>query len=169
MIMTVSGVGWVILDRAPATSGTASGAKLRTGLLLAFAAAISQSLGFVFSKQGIGQYDAVSATFIRVLVAIVSFAVLVTASRRWSHVVTAMRDRTAMRIAVFGSFVGPFLGVALSLVALRHCHAGVAATIISTTPILILPFVIVLHHEHVSLRAALGAVISVAGVALLVL
>lgn len=169
MTMTVAGVSWVVLDRAPSKSGEASGSELPQGLLLALAAAICQSLGFVFTKQGIGQYDAVAGTFIRVIAAVVGFTVLITVTRRWPHVRAATRDHTAMGIAVFGSFVGPFLGVALSLVALRHCHAGVAATIISTTPILVLPFVIVLHRERVSLRAALGALLSVAGVALLVL
>jgi drug/metabolite transporter (DMT)-like permease len=82
--------------------------------------------------------------------------------------VSAARNRRAMPIVVCGSFVGPFLGVALYLVALRHCHAGVVATLTNMMPVLILPFVIVLYREKVSLRAAAGAAVSVAGIALLV-
>ncbi len=169
MALTVSGVSWVIVGRAPSSAVVASGRELRSGLLLALAAALTQALGFICSKRGIGQYDAVAATFIRVMIAIVCFAVLITLTRRWQHIRTALRDRRAMSIVLFGSLVGPFLGVALSLVAIRHCHAGVAATIISTTPVLILPFVIFLYREQVSLRSAVGAIISVLGVALLVL
>jgi drug/metabolite transporter (DMT)-like permease len=74
-----------------------------------------------------------------------------------------------MSIMIFGAAVGPFVGVALSMVALRNCHAGVAATIFGTIPVLILPFVILLYREKVSVRAAGGAILSVVGVALLVL
>jgi drug/metabolite transporter (DMT)-like permease len=45
----------------------------------------------------------------------------------------------------------------------------VTATIISTMPVLILPFLVVLYREKVSLRAVGGAMVSVAGVALLVM
>lgn len=64
--------------------------------------------------------------------------------------------------------MGPFLGVILFLVALQHCHAGVVTTITATMPVLILPFSIALHREHVSWRRALGAMLSVVGVGLLV-
>ncbi len=74
-----------------------------------------------------------------------------------------------MGILTFGAFVGPFLGVILCMVSLRYCHAGVVSTITNTMPVLILPFLIVIYHEKVSLRAAGGAVLSVLGVAMLVL
>ena len=170
MAITVAGVSWVILGRTPPTTTTVTDPHyLRKGLLLAAAAALAQAIGFIFSKQGIGDYDAVAGTFIRVLAAIVGFSILISATRRWQTIVMAARNLSAMSITVLGSIVGPFLGVALSLVAIRHCHAGVAATIISTTPVLILPFVIVMYHEKVSLRAACGAGVAVAGVAMLVL
>jgi drug/metabolite transporter (DMT)-like permease len=70
---------------------------------------------------------------------------------------------------VLGTFFGPFAGVILYMIAVRHCPAGVVSTIISTMPVLILPGVILLYRERVSLRAAGGAVLSVVGVALLML
>ncbi len=171
MATTLSGVSWVILGRVPSTSptaGEASPREFRWGLCLALGAAICQALGFVFSKQGIANYDVMAGTFIRVIIAIIGFTAFVTVTRRWSYVWAAARNRRAMQIAVWGAFVGPFLGVGLSLVALRNCHAGVAATIISTTPVLILPFAVLVYRERVGWRAVAGAVISVAGVALLV-
>jgi drug/metabolite transporter (DMT)-like permease len=53
--------------------------------------------------------------------------------------------------------------------ALRRAPAGVVATIISTMPVLILPLSIFVFHEKVSLRAVGGAILAVAGVALLML
>jgi drug/metabolite transporter (DMT)-like permease len=43
------------------------------------------------------------------------------------------------------------------------------ATIIATMPVLIFPFSIALHHEKASLRAVVGAVLAVVGVAMLML
>ncbi len=168
MALTLAGVSWVILGRTPSTAIVATGRTLRDGLLLSLVAALAQAIGFVLSKQGIGQYDAMAATSIRVITAIACFSVLITFTRRWRSIRVAISDRRAMGIILFGSWIGPFVGVTLSLVALRHCRAGVAVTIVSTTPVLILPFVILLYREHVSMRSVLGAVLSVVGVALLV-
>jgi drug/metabolite transporter (DMT)-like permease len=54
------------------------------------------------------------------------------------------------------------------MIALRYCHAGVVSTLVNSTPIIVLPFLIFLYHEKVSLRAAAGAILSVAGIGLLV-
>ncbi|MHB0957081.1 MAG: DMT family transporter [Pirellulaceae bacterium] len=169
MVLTLLGISWVIVGRTPAGGTHVSRAHRREGLFLAVGATLAQAIGFVFSKQGIGQYDAVAGTFIRVLAALVGFSILITVTRRWTRIGNAMRQRKVMGIVAYGSFVGPFLGVALSLVAIRHCHAGVAATLISTSPVLILPFAVIVYREKLSLQAVCGALLSVVGVALLVL
>lgn len=168
MAVTLAGVIWVVLERADSPHSNSRRAAA-FGMLLAVLAALGQAAGLVLSRRGIGQYDAAAATFIRIIPALVGFVVLLTLVRAWPAVVAATRDRRSMLILTLGSLVGPFLGVILSMIAVRHCHAGVAATILSTMPVLILPMVIFVYGERVSLRAAVGAVISVAGVALLVM
>jgi drug/metabolite transporter (DMT)-like permease len=74
-----------------------------------------------------------------------------------------------MGILTFGAVVGPFGGIVFSLIALRHAPTGVVATIIATMPVLILPFSVFLYHEKVSLRAIGGAIVAVAGIAMLML
>jgi drug/metabolite transporter (DMT)-like permease len=169
MVLTLAGITWVILGRTSPTTTYLSRDDLRQGLMLAIAACFAQAIGFVFSKQGIGDYDAVAGTFIRVLASLPCFLVLITITRRWSTIRAAARQTRTMAIVAYGSFVGPFLGVALSLVAIRLCHAGVAATLISTSPVLILPFVVLVYRERLSPQAVGGALLSVLGVALLVL
>jgi drug/metabolite transporter (DMT)-like permease len=168
MLITLAGICWVIAERPDADSPPRPRRILTWGVTLAVFAAVGQAIGLVLAKQGIGDYDAVAATFIRTLGALAGYLLLITLWRRWPAMYSAARDRRAMRIVVFGAFVGPFVGVALYMVALRHCHAGVVATLTNMMPVLILPFVIVLYHEKVSLRAAAGASVSVLGVALLV-
>ena len=72
-----------------------------------------------------------------------------------------------MAIVVAGSFVGPFLGVILCMVALRTCPTGIVTTIVSTMPVLVLPFSVYLYQERVSPRAIAGAIVSVLGVGLM--
>jgi drug/metabolite transporter (DMT)-like permease len=139
------------------------------GVGLGLTAAAAHALGYVLSKGGIGQYDAVAATLIRVLVAIGGYLVLVTVWRRWPAMNTAIRDDRAMGILTLGAFAGPFTGIVFSLIALRHAPTGVVATIIATMPVLILPFSIFLHREKVSARAIGGAIVAVLGIAMLML
>ena len=168
MAMTLAGVAWVVMEQ-PDGDATPHSLRVRQrGVSLAILAAAAQGIGYVLSKEGMGDYDAVAATFIRVLGAMAGYVVLITLLRRWPAMTAAARHGRAMSIMVLGSLVGPFLGVALSMIALRRCHAGVAATIFSTIPVLILPLVILLYREKVSVRAAAGAILSVLGVALLV-
>ena len=57
--------------------------------------------------------------------------------------------------------------VGLSLVAVQRTSAGVAASLMATTPVLILPIVVLLGRERFSLASLGGALLAVAGVALL--
>ena len=61
---------------------------------------------------------------------------------------------------------GPFVGVSLSLMATQYTSTGVAMTIMSLSPVLILWPAHVLFGQRVTRREVLGALISVAGVAL---
>jgi drug/metabolite transporter (DMT)-like permease len=169
MAITLAGIAWVISERAEDPGSACPPEDLRRGVALGLVASVAQAVGMVLSKQGLGDYDPVAATFIRVLAAMAGYLVLVTLLGRWGAMLSAARQPRPMTIVFLGSIVGPFLGVALSLVALRHCHAGVAATIFSTSPVLILPFAVALHREKITPRAVGGAVLSVTGIALLML
>lgn len=167
MLVTLTGVAWVVLERKDGTGQMIAPSQFWRGFWMAVIGAMGQAAGLVLSRKGLGDYDPVAATQIRVLFGLVAFLVLVTLIQRWPGMWTAARHGPAMTVILLGSLVGPCLGVALCMVSLRYCHAGITATIISTTPVLILPFVILVYGEKVSLRATGGAVLSVAGIALL--
>ena len=78
MLVTVVGVGWVVLEQPDADAQPRPPRQLAWGIVLAVLAAAGQAMGLVLSKQGIGQYDAVAATLIRVLGSLVGYVVLVT-------------------------------------------------------------------------------------------
>jgi len=169
MGVTLAGVVWVVLERPNGAADEHDPRRIALGITLAVLGAAVAAIALVLSKKGIGDLDAVAATYIRVLGGIAGMVPLVTVSRRWPSVVDAVRHPRTVPLIVFGTLVGPFLGVILYMIAVRRCPAGVVSTIISTMPVLILPCVIVLYREKVSLRAVGGAVLSVVGVALLML
>jgi drug/metabolite transporter (DMT)-like permease len=172
MALTVSGIGWAVMERRPAP---AEGEAARehhvspAGVALGVCGALGQAGGLVLSKLGMGDYNAVAATQVRVIAGILGFSLVLTAAGRWREVGKAVRDGRGLGFAALGAFFGPFLGVSLSLFAVRHTVAGVAASIMAVQPVLLIPLVVLLHRERVGLGGIGGTVLATAGVALLFL
>ncbi|WP_167615370.1 DMT family transporter [Maribellus sediminis] len=171
MIVTMSGIVLVILKREKSEENGAIIKKLKSnyslpGLLLALGGALGQAAGLVISKKGMGDYDAFSATQIRVLTGIVGFSILFFFIRRWKLVGLALKNGSAMKRITLGAFFGPFLGVSFSLLAVQHTQTGIAATLMAIVPVLIIAPAVLIFHEKVNWKEILGAVITVAGVAL---
>lgn len=166
MFLVMGGIALVVLERPTA------GKRLRfshpiLGLLLAFGGALGQAIGLVLSKYGMGDYNAFSATQIRIFAGILGFTVLFFPLKRWGNVQKAFRHRSGMVFTSVGAFFGPFLGVSLSLLSVQHTEAGVASSIMAIVPVLILPPAVLLLHERVTFREILGAFLAVMGVAVL--
>ena len=74
---------------------------------------------------------------------------------------------TAIVTLLIGTFTGPILGVWCSLYALQKLEVGIATTLMSLVPVMILPVTRITEGRWPSARAILGAFIAVAGVAVL--
>lgn len=135
----------------------------RKGYLFGFLSAIGQAFGMILTKRGLGDYDAVSGTQIRVMVAIVGFAIVSLLWERGASMKNSPKDKDAMKFTLFGSVFGPFLGVALSLFAMQKTHAGIVSTLIGLTPVLIIPPAIIFLKQKVCPLEIVGALIAVAG------
>lgn len=136
------------------------------GLLLAFGGAAGQATGLVLSKYGMEGYDVFAATQIRVITGFFGFTLIYTLLGRWSRLIPALKNKPAMTSLSIGAFFGPFLGVSFSLLAVKYTSSGIAATIMSIVPVLIIPFSIMMFREKITPREILGAVIAIAGVAI---
>ncbi|HEY2292165.1 MAG TPA: DMT family transporter [Thermoanaerobaculia bacterium] len=170
MALTVTGISWAVLEHKEPEDGVPHDSRSwAAGLALGFCGALGQAGGLVLSKLGMGSYDPVAATEVRVIAALGGYALFLSAMRGWPRVAAAARDRRGLGFAATGAFFGPFLGVSLSLFAVRHTVAGVAASIMALQPVLIIPLVVILHRERVGVGGVAGALVAVAGVALLFL
>lgn len=166
MTLTVGGIAWAIVDRSGDDRDRHTARPVH-GVVLGFLGALGQAGGLVLSKHGMGDYDAFAATQIRVVAGIAGFVVLFSALRWWPRVARGLHDRRALAQTSLGAIFGPFLGVALSLVAVQHTQAGIAASIMATTPILIIPAVVLMGRERVGIGGVAGAITAVVGVAIL--
>lgn len=139
------------------------------GFFYAFMGALGQAFGLIFSKVGMGNYDAFAATQIRTIAGIIGFSIIITYSNAWRNVYSAIKQARVMKFITLGSFFGPFLGVSFSLLALQYTATGIASTIMSISRIIIIPFSIIAFHEAITKKEILGAVISILGVGILFL
>lgn len=171
MAITIAGIVLVVLKREVSEENgqvkkrITSGYSV-TGILLALGGALGQAAGLVLSKKGMGDYDAFSAAQIRVLTGIAGFTIVLFLMGKWPRVWAALKNKPAMKRITLGAFFGPFLGVSFSLLAVQNTEAGVAATLMAITPVLIIPPAIFLFKEKVNWKEILGAAVTVCGVAL---
>ena len=176
--ITLSGVAWTILER----SATGALGFRWTGVAWALLASVCQAVGLLLSKRGMGhgwlpeeQFVAPqSAALIRMCFAAIAVTpVFWFVARRAGPVVNSLPaapSRTsAIACLLAGAFFGPFLGMWMSLTASHYAPLGIAQTLASLAPVLILPFARFVLQERITPRAALGALLAVSGCAILFL
>lgn len=168
MMMTVTGIVMVVGSRKSNRHETGRDSMLK-GVLFALGGAVGQAVGLVISKYGMQSYDAVAATQIRVIAGTAGFIVIFTMTRQWPKVVIALGNRTAMNGILLGSVFGPFLGVTFSLLAVQNTDAGIASTIMSIVPVMIIPPAVIVFREKLTVPEIIGSLVAVAGVSLLFL
>ena len=170
MGITLLGIVMVVsanLDLKKGTFGkTLKMGPLVLGIMLALGGAVGQAAGLVLSKKGMQDMNAFEATQIRIMAGVVGFTLVITFFKRWNHLLAALKDLKAMKAMTLGSLTGPFLGVSFSLLAVQNTDTGIAATLMALTPVMIIPPAILLNKERIRIIEIIGAMVSIAGVAL---
>jgi len=168
IVITIGGVCIVVLEEGP--DGSQKLHLTTVGIVCALLAAAGQAGGLVFAKVAFNEsvINGFVATAIRILASLVILLPFALLTKRYSHPYRVFsQDKTAFLLTILGSILGPFLGITFSLIAIEHTNVGIAATIMATAPILMLPLVRIIYKENLTRRAIVGAFIAVAGVAVL--
>lgn len=165
IVLVLSGILLVILQRKPNSTGKIS----PRGILFGFLAAVGQSGGAILSKLGLQTADPFSATQFRAIGGIAGMLVIITLMRKWQSAKDTFKAPNGKLVITVSGIFGTFLGVTLSMAALKYAKAAVASTLLGLTPITILPISAFFLKEKLSAIDILGAVISVAGCAILFL
>ncbi|MFO7625657.1 MAG: DMT family transporter [Candidatus Fermentibacteraceae bacterium] len=134
-----------------------------TGFTLALLGSLGQAAGLVIGKAGLSGVSSIGATQIRVAAAALAFIPVTLIMRRTARIVEGVRNGRAMKFLTLGTVAGPVVGVTLSMTAVRLIPAGVAATLISMTPIfLMIPSALFAGHR-LTIRDAVGTAVAVLG------
>ena len=172
MALALGGMTWVVLERGRgAATRDISGRDFALGTLFGLAAAFCQAANLVAARQGLaGDFPALSATMIRMTVAMAAMWLWAAIVGQFGHTIRRVRaDGVAGRAIAGGAFIGPFLGVWMSMLAIQMARIGIASTLMAMTPVLSLPLVRIIFREQVSGRAVLGTLIAIVGVVLMIL
>ncbi len=169
--LTVGGVAWVVSERTSGDSPSERPLHFRRGIWFALGGALGQSLGLITSRLGLeGEFPVISANLIRTLAAALGLWVPTLLAGRGSAILNSVRaDQTAFMNVLGGAITGPVVGVTLSLLAVQRAPVGIASTLMSLSPILMLPLVRALFGERISLRAVGGTAVALVGAALIFL
>lgn len=183
MLIVMSGIGMSILSKGSNADGKSKmQVKLPLkGILFGIGAGMGQGIGLVLSKVGLLSYDLsmteqgvenaeiimpFAATYIRTITGLIGFVFAMMITRQHKNLNRSLHDGKAMLFTTLATITGPFIGVSLSLMATLYTSTGVAQTLMSLTPILILWPSMIFFKQKVTKLEVLGAFISVIGVTL---
>jgi drug/metabolite transporter (DMT)-like permease len=173
IVICVSGIGLVVMERRNGNGSSGSPEKRRfwLGILAGLGGAIGQAGGLVLAKPGLGgDFPAISGTLIRMLAAMVFIWLITIFMRQTQQTLQKVFTSSTLVLNIFaGSFVGPFIGVWLSQIAIQKTYVGIASTLMALTPVFLLPVAKWYYKENVSWRAVFGTVIALVGVAIIFL
>src|SRR4030042_1873979 len=167
MFVTIFGIGIVVFQRSG--NGKSRAQICWSGILFALLGALGQAVGLIFAKQAfnLGGINGFVATLFRVtgsLIILYPFAVLT--GRFKSPIVKFKKEKRAFVLTITGSFFSTYLGITLSLIAIAYTYIGVAATIMATVPIILLPLSKFYYKEKLSKISIIGAFLAVGGIAI---
>lgn len=167
--VTVGGIGWVVTERQPGRTAVEN-KQYSWGLFFGFLGAVGQASNLIAAKFGlVNDYPTISATWIRIFVALIVLWGLASLRGEVRPTLAHWRNKTAFQAIIGGTFVGPFLGIWMSLVAVQLTRVGIASTLMALPPVLLIPIGYVLYKERVSKRGVIGTIIAFGGVAIIFL
>ena len=184
MMIVIVGIGMSVLSKSDKEGRKSRKLHFKLplrGVLFGIGAGMGQGIGLVLSKVGLLHYEEsmlaagvadtdlvmpFAATFIRAITGLAGFIIAMIFTHRQKQLVSSLHDGKAMLFTSLATVTGPFIGVSLSLMATLYTSTGVAQTLMSITPVLILWPSMIFFKQKITALEIVGAVISVVGVTL---
>lgn len=169
IFLTLLGVAWVISEGTPGVD-VKYPQQNWVGIGWGLSAATCQSVGAVMSRSAFmaGEVDALWSTLLRLMGGLIIVAILLkTKPEEQAEKIGAIFTRKKLIFAlVIIAFGSTYLGIWLQQISLKFAPAGIAQTLLGTSPLFVLPLVVILG-ERVSFRAYLGVIVAIVGIAIL--
>lgn len=167
MVVTLGGIALVVAEKGKRAPDDGKPRRFALGLAFGLGGAAGQAVGFIFSKFGMaGGFSPISANLIRVCAGAVALWTWLMLRGELVPGLRRLRDGRAALLIGCGALSGPVAGVLFSLYAINHArYLGVASTIMSLSPVLLLPYSVLVEKERVGLAAVAGTFLAIAGAA----
>ena len=167
--LAVGGVVWVVTERR--RDGTPDADRnYAVGLLCGLGGALGQAANLLTAKYGlVDGFSTLSATLIRISVAVVLLWGLALLRGRVPSIVRSWGDRRALGALLGGTVAGPVIGIWLSMVAIQLARVGIASTLMALPPIFVIPLEYLFQRTPVSARSLAGTAGALGGVALILI
>ncbi len=142
------------------------------GLLCGVISAICIGLGSVLGRQAYrvpsdAPLDAVAATVVRVGFAAIVLWTFALVRGHATRTITFLNDGAVRQRLAWGTLLGPIVGMLGFVGALKFAPAGLVSTIISTSPLVILPVVAVKYGVRIRPAVVCALIVAVAGVGMM--
>jgi drug/metabolite transporter (DMT)-like permease len=171
IFITIIGIAIVVFERNSGDINFAQTNKRKfiLGILCALGGATGQAGGLVLAKFGLqGGYPVISGTVIRMLAAVLLIWIIALFQKQAGQTIRdAITIPQATRNVFFGSIVGPYIGVWLSLTAVQSAYIGTSSTLMALSPIILLPIAKWGYKENISRLAVIGTLVTIAGVTII--
>lgn len=168
ILITIVGIAIVVFERNGTSSNTTDLTKKDyiLGVLCALGGASGQAGGLVLAKFGLQDgYPVLSGTVIRMLAALALIWIMALFQKQAGNTIrNFFKVPDASRNVFFGSIVGPYIGVWLSLIAVQTTFVGTSSTLMALAPVVLLPIAKWGLKENVSKLAVFGTLVTFAGV-----
>ena len=173
--ITLIGIAVVVLEEEERSGEEPISKKQRgQGVFLALIAAIGSGVGLVLAKKGIYSdpemtLNPLSASLMRTILAALFVWAVVLVAGKLPELRKGIKNKDGIGQTAAGAFTGNFVGVIFSMVAVTYTSTGIAQTLMSLPPVLMIPMTWILYKQRTSFRGILGAAMAVIGVSILFL
>jgi drug/metabolite transporter (DMT)-like permease len=166
--VVIFGIVWVVAERGkPGSDGVE--VDMRRGVIEACLGTFTQATAFVFASRGIaGGFPPLSATLIRITAGIITLWALIAFQRNIRSTATIFRDDRRLLLQLTGAaLTGPVIAGYFLLLSFQFIPVGVSTTLSHTTAIMLIPVGYFLFKERITLRAIIGTIVTIIGIAIL--
>jgi drug/metabolite transporter (DMT)-like permease len=169
ILLTILGVAWVVTERVTEANDISATQRWQ-GVGFGLLAVMTNATGSILSRAAFVDTNIAPlwAALLRLSAGVV--IILVWAwfpSRRDSAFsYPYWQSRRIILISFFAAFCGTYLGIWLQQTAIKLTSAGIASTLMQTSPLFVIPIAVCMG-EKVSWRAIAGVIIAIAGIGLL--
>ncbi|MEM8780478.1 MAG: DMT family transporter [Cyanobacteria bacterium P01_G01_bin.49] len=166
IILTLLGVAWVITERTP--DSVVNHPNPKQGILWGILAAFSQASGVVLARFALvkSDFSPLESTLLRLIGGLMIVGILLLIPRRKKQTIPVQLSLRVLGIISIVAFGSTYLGIWLQQTSLKFAPAGIAQTLLATSPLFVLPFALAMGQK-ISVRAFLGVLVSLVGIGFL--